>query len=184
VFNHLVFADSSDEAAKQWLAAAYEQLGFQSEAGTWRNIYLVGAKELREGNNVKNSISTANAKVLSGIPAVDLFDAMATRFNPAKMQGDGGILRFWFPDRKEAVSIDLGKSVMFPRREDYAITGEGSDVQITISRAEFTKLLMRETSPMELIRDKQMIISGNDALMATMFLALDEVKPQFDIVTP
>ncbi len=184
VFNHLVFADSADAAAKKWLAATYEQLGFQSEAGTWRNIYLVGAKELREGNNVKNSISTANAKVLSGIPAVDLFDAMATRFNPAKMQGDGGILRFWFPDRKKAVSIDLGKSVMFPRREDYAITGEGSDVQITISRAEFTKLLMRETTPMGLIRDKQMIIRGNDALMATMFLALDEVKPQFDIVTP
>ena len=100
------------------------------------------------------------------------------------MQGEGGILRFWFPDRKEAVSIDIGKSVMFPRKEDYAITGEGSDTQITISRPLFTKLLMREISPMELIRDKHMIISGNDALMATMFLALDEVNPQFDIVTP
>ncbi|WP_373490324.1 alkyl/aryl-sulfatase [Parasphingorhabdus sp.] len=184
VFNHLVFAGPADETAKKWLASTYEQLGFQSEAGTWRNIYLVGAKELREGNNTKDSISTANAKVLSNIPAVDLFDAMATRFNPTKMQGDGGVLRFWFPDRKEAVSIDLGTSVMFPRKEDYAITAVGSDVQITISRAEFSKLLMRETSPMELIRDKRMTISGNDALMATMFLALDEVNPQFDIVTP
>jgi alkyl sulfatase BDS1-like metallo-beta-lactamase superfamily hydrolase len=184
VFNHLVFADPANEAAKKWLASTYEQLGFQAEAGTWRNIYLVGARELREGNIAKDSISSANARVLSGIPAVDLFDAMATRFNPAKMQGNGGIIRFWFPDRKEAVSIDLGKSVMFPRKEDYAATAEGSDVQITISRAEFTKLLIRETSPMQLIRDKQMIISGNDALMAHMFLALDEVNPQFDIVTP
>ena len=184
VFNHLVFADPADDAAKKWLASTYEQLGFQAEAGTWRNIYLVGARELREGNNTRNSISSANAKVLTGIPAVDLFDAMATRFNPAKMQGEGGILRFWFPDRKEAVSIDLGKSVMFPRKEDYAITAEGSDVQITISRSAFTRLLMLETSPMELIRDRQVIISGKDALMATMFLALDEVNPQFDIVTP
>lgn len=184
VFNHLVFADPADDAAKKWLASTYEQLGFQAEAGTWRNIYLVGARELREGNNTRNSISSANAKVLTRIPAVDLFDAMATRFNPAKMQGEGGILRFWFPDRKEAVSIDLGKSVMFPRKEDYAITAEGSDVQITISRSAFTRLLMLETSPMELIRDRQVIISGKDALMATMFLALDEVNPQFDIVTP
>ena len=184
VFNHLVFADPADDAAKKWLASTYEQLGFQAEAGTWRNIYLVGARELREGNNTKNSISSASARVLNGIPAVDLFDAMATRFNPAKMQGEGGILRFWFPDRKEAVSIDLGKSVMFPRKEDYAITAEGSDVQITISRSAFTRLLMLETSPMELIRDRQVIISGKDALMATMFLALDEVNPQFDIVTP
>lgn len=184
VFNHLVFADPADDAAKKWLAATYEQLGFQTEAGTWRNIYLVGAKELREGNIVKNSISTANAKVLSGIPAVDLFDAMATRFNPAKMQGDGGVIRFWFPDRKEAVSIDLGKSVMFPRKEDYAVTSDGSDTQITISRALFTKLLMRETNALELIQNKDMIVSGNMALMAAMFGALDEVDPQFDIVTP
>ena len=184
VFNHLVFADPADEAAKKWLASTYEQLGFQTEAGTWRNIYLVGAKELREGNNVKNSISTASEKVLNGIPAVDLFDAMATRFNPAKMQGDGGIIRFWFPDRKEAVSIDLGKSVMFPRREDYAATAAGSDTQITISRALFTKLLMRQANAMELIQNKEMLVSGNAALMAAMFGALDEVDPQFDIVTP
>ncbi len=184
VFNHLVFADPADDAAKQWLASTYEQLGFQAEAGTWRNIYLVGARELREGNNTKNSISSASARVLNGIPAVDLFDAMATRFNPAKMQGEGGILRFWFPDRKEAVSIALGKSVMFPRKEDYAITGEGSDTQITISRALFTQLLMREATAPELIANKKMIISGNTALMAAMFGALDEVNPQFDIVTP
>ena len=43
---------------------------------------------------------------------------------------------------------------------------------------------MLETSPMELIRERQATISGKDALMATMFLALDEVNPQFDIVTP
>ncbi|AMO72913.1 alkyl/aryl-sulfatase [Sphingorhabdus sp. M41] len=184
VFNHLVFADSADETARKWLASTYEQLGFQTEAGTWRNIYLVGAKELREGNNVKNPISTANAKVLSGIPAVDLFDAMATRFNPAKMQGDGGIIRFWFPDRKEAVSIDLSKSVMFPRGENYDITAVGSDTQITISRALFTKLLMRQAKPLELIQNKEMTISGNAALMAAMFGALDEVSSQFDIVTP
>ena len=109
---------------------------------------------------------------------------MATRFNPTKMQGDGGIIRFWFPDRQEAVSIDLGKSVMFPRREDYAITRDGSDTQITISRALFTKLLMRQANAMELIQNKEMLVSGNAALMAAMFGALDEVDPQFDIVTP
>tara|TARA_R110000824_G_scaffold256634_1_gene445673 strand:- start:31087 stop:33048 length:1962 start_codon:yes stop_codon:yes gene_type:complete len=184
VFNHLVFADPADEAAKKWLASTYEQLGFQAEAGTWRNIYLVSAKELREGNNIKNSPSSANAKILSAIPAVDLFDAMATRFNPAKMQSEGGVIRFWFPDRKEAVSIDLGKSVMFPRKEDYAATADGSDTQITISRALFTKLLMRQVNPLDLIQKKEMTISGNAALMTAMFGALDEVNPQFNIVTP
>ena len=82
------------------------------------------------------------------------------------------------------MSIDLGKSVMFPRREDYTITADGSDTQVTISRLLFTRLLIREVSPLDLIRNKEMLVSGNTALMAAMFGALDEVKPQFDIVTP
>ena len=45
VFNHMVFADSSNLKAKQWLAASYEQQGFQSEAGSWRNYFLQAARE-------------------------------------------------------------------------------------------------------------------------------------------
>ena len=86
VFNHVVFADTNNDTAKKWLASTYEQLGFQTEAGTWRSIYLSGAKELREGNDRGTDIGTSNAKVLNSIPAVDLFDALAARFNPAKMR--------------------------------------------------------------------------------------------------
>ena len=180
VFNHIVFADPANEAAKKWLASSYEQLGFQAEAGTWRNIYLVGAKELREGNSTKDSISTANAKVLNGIPAVDLFDALATRFNPAKMRGDGGVIQFTFPDRKEEVSVDLDKSVMFPRNGSH----DAATTQVSINRSDFTKLLLREISPMALIQSGAMQLTGDTALMAAMFSALDEVNPQFDIVIP
>ncbi len=35
--------------ARELLADAHEQLGYQAEAGTWRNIYLTASKELRDG---------------------------------------------------------------------------------------------------------------------------------------
>ena len=44
VVNHVVFADGENIAAKQLLADAYEQLGYQSESGPWRNFYLTGAR--------------------------------------------------------------------------------------------------------------------------------------------
>ena len=34
---------------KNMLADVYTQLGYRAEAGTWRNIYLTGAQELRHG---------------------------------------------------------------------------------------------------------------------------------------
>ena len=65
VFNHAVFAEPQNQVAKNWLAATYEQLGFQAEAGTWRNIYLVGAKELREGNNTRGQYLNRQASACS-----------------------------------------------------------------------------------------------------------------------
>jgi alkyl sulfatase BDS1-like metallo-beta-lactamase superfamily hydrolase len=180
VFNHVVFADTNNDAAKKWLASTYEQLGFQAEAGTWRSIYLSGAKELREGNDRGTDIGTSNAKVLNSIPAVDLFDALAARFNPAKMRGEGGIIQFNFPGRGEAVSVDLGKSVMFPRNG----SNEEATAQVTISRSDFTQLLMRTANPLEKMQSGALKISGDAALMAAMFRALDPVDPQFNIVTP
>ena len=52
VVNHLVFADPKNKNARNLLADAYEQLGYQASWAPWRNFYLSGAKELREGVNV------------------------------------------------------------------------------------------------------------------------------------
>ena len=49
VVNHLVFADPGDTAARELQAEALEQLGYGSENATWRNFFLMGATELREG---------------------------------------------------------------------------------------------------------------------------------------
>jgi len=37
ILNHEVFAEPAHEDARAWLAASYEQLGFQSESGAWRS---------------------------------------------------------------------------------------------------------------------------------------------------
>ncbi len=50
VLDHVLFAEPDHEAARALLADVFEQLGFGSENGTWRNFYLSGAQELRDGN--------------------------------------------------------------------------------------------------------------------------------------
>ena len=47
--NHVVFADPANTEARDLPSDCFEQLGYQAEAGTWRNIYLTGAQELRDG---------------------------------------------------------------------------------------------------------------------------------------
>nr|VUD30989.1 hydrolase [Raoultella sp. NCTC 9187] len=49
VTSKVVFADPQNQDARNLEADALEQLGYQAEAGTWRNFYLTGAQELRNG---------------------------------------------------------------------------------------------------------------------------------------
>ena len=49
IASQLVFADPANKEARELGADALEQLGYQSEAATWRNAYLLGAAELRNG---------------------------------------------------------------------------------------------------------------------------------------
>ncbi len=49
LMNHVVFADPNNREAKELEADALEQLGYQAESAIWRNHYLTGAQELRQG---------------------------------------------------------------------------------------------------------------------------------------
>jgi len=49
LLEHVVYAEPSNQEARNLQADAFEQLGYQAEAATWRNFYFVGAKELRNG---------------------------------------------------------------------------------------------------------------------------------------
>ena len=49
VVGHVVFADPENVAARELQAQAFEQLAYGAENATWRNFYLMGALELRQG---------------------------------------------------------------------------------------------------------------------------------------
>ena len=71
VTSKLVFADPANKAARDLGADALEQLGYQSEAATWRNAYLVGAAELRNGHPKAITGSAGSPDLLKGVSIED-----------------------------------------------------------------------------------------------------------------
>ena len=55
----VVFADPNNKEAKDLLADAYEQMGYQAESGPWRSVYLQGAFELRNGVPTSGGLASA-----------------------------------------------------------------------------------------------------------------------------
>ncbi len=175
----LMFADPANDQARQWLAATYEQMGFQAEAGSWRNVYIAAADDLRKPP-VEDALNAMSDEILASIPTGDLFDALATRFNPAKMHSGEATLVFAFPDTEESITIDLRKSVMFPRIGGSDIY----DAKVTIKRSDFNKVLARQVRLPELVGNGTASFDGNPGPVLAMFGALDEQKPNFEIVEP
>ena len=64
-------------------ADTLEQLGYGAENGTWRNFFLSGATELREGNFGTPAVTAAPA-VLAQLTPEQLFDSLAISVNGPK----------------------------------------------------------------------------------------------------
>ncbi len=181
IFNHLHFADPSNAEAKKWLAASYEQQGFQAEAGSWRNYFLKAAAELRKADKAETSILRPRVELLRAIPTAQLFDSLAVRYNPAKSQMPGSSIQFTFPDRSEELSLQVRKSVIVPRIGEKLAKPSAS---VTINRSDFDRLLAQDISFAQAMQEGLVKIDGNPLVLAALFAALDEPPPDFNIVTP
>ncbi len=180
LFNHIVFADPEDERAKDWLAASYEQLGFQAESGAWRSYYLTAAAELRRGLPKQAPANAANPDFLRAVPSLDLFDALAARFDPAKMDRAPYALQFEFTDTGEVVSLLVADAVLVPR-------DGGTDearARITMTRADFDRLITRETGAARLMLAGRMKIDGDRGALSAMFDSLETPEFWFNVVEP
>lgn len=80
VVNHVIFAEPDHADARELLADTYEQLGYGCENGTWRNFYLSGAHELRQGK-FGTPASTASDDLVAALSPEMLFDAIAVTVN-------------------------------------------------------------------------------------------------------
>lgn len=78
-----VFADAKDSISRQLLADSYEQLGYQAESAVWRNIYLTGARELRNGKP-DGFAETGPNYLMMATPLADFLDLVETTLVPEK----------------------------------------------------------------------------------------------------
>ena len=180
VLNHLAFAEAGGDEAKQWLAAAYEQLGFQAESGAWRSYYLVAAAELRRGVPDGSGPRLGREDFVKAVPSLELFDALAARFNPAKMQQSPYALVFRFPDQNETITLLVQRSVIVPREG----TVDAPAATVIIDRADFNRLVLRAVSAPALMKDGKMKVQGDPKALGGLFAALDQPPYWFNVVTP
>ena len=107
--SHLVFADPDNQAARALLADTLEQLGYAAESATWRNAYLFGAQELRQGMPKVPARAAMPRETLAALRTEQLWDVLGVRLNGPKAEGKHIVLNWSFTDTGETFRADAGE---------------------------------------------------------------------------
>jgi len=181
VVNHVVFADPSNQAARYLQADALEQLGYQTENATWRNEYLMGAYELRNG--VPNAVGTETASpdTLRAMPIDMYLDYMGIRLNSQKADGKNININLNLTDKKQQYAIRIVNSVLIytPNRNI-----KNADATLNLTRATFDALTLKQKSVMQAIAEGDIKVEGSKDKLAEFMDLFDNFPPMFNIVTP
>ena len=180
VLNHLVFADEGGQRAKDWLAATYEQMGYQAESGAWRSYYLTGAQELRAGLVARGMTNPGSADVLRAVPTRTLLDAMAVRFNGEKVSKNPRVLHFVFTDTDERFTLNVNRATA---GASPGLSGE-ANATITLTRDAFNRLIGQQAEFQDLMKAGEISLDGNPLAVRDYLTALETPEMWFDVVTP
>ena len=182
VTNTIVFADPENEAARMLCADALEQLGYQAESGTWRNAYLTGAQELRNGNLAETGrTATSAGDVQRSMTAENIFDYMSIVLNKENMADEDFRVNITLPDTQQQYVLRFygGVMLIFEDHND-----PEAELSITTAKNALFYLLNAQEEELK----KYAKIEGDDTLLTKICSNLNEFPisedAKFNIVEP
>lgn len=181
VMNQVVFADPANVEARALAADALEQLGYQSEAATWRNAYLTAAQELRAGKPKTMPVTTASPDVIRAIPLSLFFDYLGVRLDPVKADGKRMVINWVLPDTNQQARMNLENSVLTHTMGKLATD---ADATVTLNRSTLDMITLRQKTFPQAVGDGSVKVQGNGAKLQELLGMFDEFNPLFDVVTP
>jgi len=180
VLKNVVMADPENTGAKNLLADAYEQLGYQAESANWRNIYLVGASELRNGINKDNSPLDVSG-VIRNMPVEEFLKLISVKLNGPKADGKKITLNVSLSNSNQEYAIYLENSVLIYKAGKL---DADPDVSLSLDQLTFFAIGLGMFTPEQAVAAGKVVIAGNQTKLNEFLSLLDEFDPLPNIVTP
>lgn len=176
LLDHAVFTDSQHAAACALYADTLEQLAYGAENATWRNFFMSGAAELRDGN-FGTAGQVISPTMLSQLTPEQIFDGLAIRVNGPRSWDLDITIDVTLGDGGANYRLSLRNGVLVYRRA----SAEPATATVTVKADNQFRML---TATMGDLASPGLEISGDQAGLQALLGALDQPDPNFNIVTP
>ncbi len=176
LLDHTVFADSTHAAARELYADTLEQLAYGAENATWRNFFLSGAAELRDGN-LGTATQTTSPSLLSQLTPEQIFDSLAISVNGPRAWELDLAVDVTFADLHTNYRLTLCNGVLVRRN----VPADSATANVTVTVATKMRLL---AVVMGDVSSPGLDVSGDRTALQQLLDVLDKPDPAFNIVTP
>ncbi|WP_049728948.1 alkyl/aryl-sulfatase [Dorea sp. D27] len=177
ITNVLVYADPENKEARYLCADALEQLAYQAESGTWRNAYLSGAKELREGTTSNPDLkATASADLQMAMTPEMMFDQMGILLDTDKAQDLNLKINFNLTDAS-CYLVTVNSGVLLYQKDAQA---KDADATLTMPRKAMFTILAKDEEKQK----KSIQIEGKEDILSTLTEDMAEYEFFFNIIEP
>jgi alkyl sulfatase BDS1-like metallo-beta-lactamase superfamily hydrolase len=180
VLDHVVFAEPGNREAQLLQADVFEQLGYVSESGPWRDFYLTGAHELRHGSTRIGGSMASNVDVLRAMTTEMLVDLIGVRLNGDAVGDRAFTFNLSITDRHEIGVIGIHHGALHFTAGRHA---DEPDAALRVSHLVFAQLASGVATPDDADPAEVSITGDRDAVTA-FFAMLDTFDASFAIVTP
>ena len=179
--SHVVFADPANAEARQLGADALEQLGYAAESATWRNAYLLGALELRQGVPATTARAPVSPDVVRAMSLDLFFDYLGVRINGEKAEGRRIVVNWVFTDldRRYVATLDNCALTYLADR-----SSDAADATVTLERATLNTVVLRELTFGDAVACGLVRVEGDAAKVAELFGLLDDFRLMFEVLEP
>ncbi|MBK5288733.1 MAG: MBL fold metallo-hydrolase [Acidimicrobiia bacterium] len=179
VLDHVVFAEPENREAHLLQADVFEQLGYGSESGPWRDFYLTGAQELRHGAARLGGSMASSIDILRAMTTEMLIDLIGVRLDGERIGAERLGINLTVTDRDERwfIGVEHGAVHGTPDRHDVA-----ADLGVEIAHLALARLASGTTS-LDDLGPADLMVTGDRSRLEWFLGLLDTFDASFAIVT-
>ena len=157
ILNKLVYGEPKNQAAKDLLADAFEQIGYQKESAGNRNAFLAGAYELRHGIPQGASPKASGPDMIKAMSTDLWLDFLGIRLDESKVTGKRFVINLVTPDNGEKFVVELSNSTLTNIKGQQA---KKPDLTITMNRTDLETVMMGKASFDDQIKNGKAKLAG------------------------
>jgi alkyl sulfatase BDS1-like metallo-beta-lactamase superfamily hydrolase len=179
ILNKLVQAEPDNIEARDMLADAFEQVGYQQENPGLRNSFLSGAFELRSGIPTGDRASSSSPDIVRAMSAELWLNFLGIMMDSTRAEGLSFKINLRLPDIGEQFIIELENATL---TNIEGFQAADPDLTITINRPDLEAIMMGATAFEDLIASGAATVEGDVSILATLAGLMVQFDPLFEVM--